>query len=121
MHQVDPKKNPGSIQFVKRGQIKNMTVLGPPTHSITLPQILQSLHHLDLTVILKVDIQGHECRVLRDPELFRTGYHIPFIFVEWEELVISQESCPDLGGFIKFLQGQGYTARWAVQLDHNLE
>jgi len=71
----DPKKNPGSIQFVKKEHINNATVLGPPTQTITLPQILQTMPQG--TIIMKMDIQTHECRVLRTPGAFTSGHLLP--------------------------------------------
>ena len=106
----DPKKNPGSIQFVKKEDIKNATVLGPPTLTVTLPQILRTIPQG--TIIMKMDIQTHECRVLRTPGAFTSGHLLPYIFMEWDELLKTPASCPDLGGFIDSLQALGYTARW---------
>jgi hypothetical protein len=52
----DPKINPGSIGFRRKDEITaELMVEGPPSHSITLPQILQTIPQN--TVIIKIDIQ----------------------------------------------------------------
>ena len=64
----NPSTNPGSIQFLSQMEVGGRGVLGPPTPSITLPSLLASLPP-GAPAIIKMDIQGQECRVLRSPGL----------------------------------------------------
>jgi len=106
--------NPGSIMFLPEEQMTSAP-LGPPVTAITLPKIL-SLASSTNIVIIKMDIQGHECRVLHSDEVFSSHQFMPYIFMEWAEVILQQASCPNLAKFIDHLHFHGYTPRWPVSM-----
>ena len=90
---------------------QDLQVVGGPVESISLPSLLKNIQKADATaVVIKLDIQGFECRVLRHFEMFNTLQNIPYIFMEWNMLG-STELCPDLLDFIGMMEKQGYIAR----------
>ena len=105
----DPTTNPGAILFVKEEHLIGRKVLGPPTSSVTLPHLLATLPPAS-TVIIKMDIEGQECRVLNAPGVFESGHSIPYIFMEWRTLVILG-SCPSLAALVSHLEDAGYRPR----------
>ena len=64
------------------------------------------------TVIIKMDIQGGECRVLTTPGLFSTGHHLPWILMEWGVGVLRPHTCPSLPDLLDLLEDHGYRAVW---------
>ena len=62
-----------------------MEVVGGPVEAITLPSLLKNIRP-DAAVVIKLDIQGFECRVLRHMDMFNTSLNIPYIFMEWNML-----------------------------------
>ena len=112
---MDPKLNPGSWQFVSKGEAdeEEGEVLGPPTHSITMANLLKGLP--SSTFIVKMDIQGMECKALRSLGTLPAAT-MPYIFMEWNEIAGSPKRCPNLDGFIHQLESAGYIARWPSAL-----
>ena len=123
----DPKVNPGSWQFVRKGEVNDFggDVLAQPTQSITMASLLSGLPPSS-TLIVKMDIQGMECKALRSLATFQAtttmpynatlpATRMPYIFMEWNELAGSAKRCPDLDGFIHLLESEGYSARWPYQ------
>ena len=109
----NPSTNPGSIQFLSQMEVGGRGVLGPPTPSITLPSLLASLPP-GAPAIIKMDIQGQECRVLRSPGIFNTSHAIPYIFMEWNEVFFKNSLlCPNPVGLLEVLEAQGYSPRWS--------
>ena len=78
--------NPGATKQVSANKLiySNMMASGPPTHSILLPTLFSSTP--SSTIVLKMDIEGWECRALLARGVFNTGKFIPFIFMEWLHL-----------------------------------
>jgi len=107
----DYHTNPGSLQFLRKEDIGKQEILGPPTYSITMKNLLEAI--LPATLIVKMDIQGHECHALRSLGRFPTSHPMPYIFMEWSEV---HERCSNVVGFIDFMKGEGYTPRWAKTL-----
>ena len=87
------------------GPIEAITL--PSLIKITLPSLLKDIQKPDAAVVIKLDIQGFECRVLRHFEMFNTSRDIPYVFMEWNMLG-STELCPDLLAFIEMMERQGY-------------
>jgi len=110
----DPLTNPGSWQFVGKNDIGRREILGPPTSSITMKTLLHAIP--STTLIVKMDIQGLECRALQSLGEFPASHPMPYIFMEWKELVISARRCPNLVGFIDLMKAQGYSPRWPTKL-----
>ena len=100
-----------TLQVLEQG----LEVVGGPVKAITLPSLLKNIR-ADAPVVIKLDIQGFECRVLRHIDMFNTSLNIPYIFMEWNMLG-SAELCPDLQSFIKMMEGHGYIARDATSGD----
>ena len=112
----DPKDNPGSWQFVSKVEVNEEEegeVLGRPTVSITMASLLSSLPHS--TYIVKMDIQGMECKALRSLGAFPAAI-MPYIFMEWNEIADSPKRCPNIDGLIHQLESEGYIARWPSPL-----
>lgn len=110
----DPLTNPGSWQFVRKSDIGKREVLGPPTSSITMASLFNAIP--PATLIVKMDIQGLECRALQTLGDFPASHPMPYIFMEWKELVASPRRCPNLVGFIDLMEAQGYSPRWPSKL-----
>ena len=102
---------PYFLQVIEQG----LEVVGGPVEAITLPSLLKNIRP-DAAVVIKLDIQGFECRVLRHIDMFNTSLNIPYIFMEWNMLG-SPDHCPDLQAFIKMMEGHGYIARDATSGD----
>ena len=75
----DPKLNPGSWQFVRKEELGKYRgeVLGQPTQSITMASLLSGLPRSS-TLIVKMDIQGKECRALRSLATFPAATKMPY-------------------------------------------
>ena len=91
------------MQVIEQG----LHVVGGPVEAITLPSLLKNIQKPDAALVIKLDIQGFECRVLRHFEMFNTSRDIPYVFMEWNMLG-STELCPDLLAFIEMMERQGY-------------
>jgi len=106
----DPHTNPGSLRVTGHEDmvLANKTALGPPVESCTLLDILNIVQAK--TVIIKMDIQGHECKALTVPGVFSSGIFIPYIFIEWELMRLDHEAslCSNLDSVISLLKGRGY-------------
>merc|ERR1719270_2389537 len=114
LYPVNPKDyhtNPGTLEFLRKEDIGKQEVLGPPTSSITMKNLLEAIP--PATLIVKMDIQGHECHALRSLGRFPTSHPMPYIFMEWGEV---HERCPNLASFIDFMKGEGYMPRWPENL-----
>ena len=70
-----------SKESLDAGQYKWDEVIGPPAVSTTTREIFESIK-AD-TVIIKIDVEGHECKALL-PEILdqSTGKFVPYIFME---------------------------------------
>jgi len=107
----DPVKNPGSLRVAGHDELNNMAnsePLGPGVQSVTLSDIFNTISAR--TIVLKMDIQGQECKALLAPGVFTSGHFIPYIFVEWDLISIGRKFCPNLEELIQLLKSQGYSA-----------
>ena len=104
----NPETNPGSISFVRKEDVGKRKVLGPPTISTTISTILDSLPTTAKSVIIKMDIQGHECRVLDTPNFFDSIPYVPYIFMEWAEM---PSTCSSIKTTVLKLKKAGYSPR----------
>jgi hypothetical protein len=106
------ESGPTSSSQVDRNQVL-VTVL-PQLDSVTLAEILSTIPAS--TVIMKLDIEGYECRALQpDILLGRTGKSIPLIFLEWMwlpgRLTDDREGvpCPGYRDLLHLFHAGGYT------------
>ena len=70
--------------------------------SVTLRDVLSVIPAP--TYILKIDIQGYDCQVLSQENLYSGPYFIPFIFMEYDS---DSSHC---GSAVDVLMSQGYSA-----------
>lgn len=80
----DPNTNPGARQFLRRKEIGQRKILGAPISPITMRNLFDAIP--PATLIVKMDIQGHECRALRSLGQFPASHPTPYIFMEWFEI-----------------------------------
>lgn len=107
----DPLQNPGSLRAtgVEELLLTKKKPLGPGVQSVTLPDIFNTISAE--TVILKMDIQGYECKALMTPGVFAPSHFIPYIFMEWSLISNSQHEaslCSNREALIDLLKYQGY-------------
>jgi FkbM family methyltransferase len=104
-HTPDPS-NPGATAMKSLDQVEqeNLTITLPPVDSVKLLDILDIIP--SKTIILKIDIEGYECKVLQ-PEIIqnKVGKFIPYIFMEWIRI---HENCPDFNNWIENFKLGGY-------------
>jgi hypothetical protein len=88
---------------------KKVTAL-PRINSVSLAEILDTV--AASTVILKLDIEGYECRALQPHILLgSTGKRIPLIFLEWAWLPANDwDNCPGYTKLIQLFHDGGYSA-----------
>jgi len=84
-------------------------VVAPKVVSVTTEMLLADIK--EDTVILKIDIEGYECKALGN--LLKTGSdkYIPYIFMEWINIAhfrVKDHVCDNLPEFIQSLVDQGY-------------
>jgi len=94
--------------FLKEEEINGREV-DEPLMSVTLQQILDIIP--DQTIILKIDVEGAECKVLNEfLHKEKKDKFIPFIILEWSQLQRNQVKslCPDLDYFIQGFVSSGY-------------
>jgi len=107
----DPKTNPGSLRVTGEKELlrEKSQLLGPSVGSVTLPDVFDSIE--SKTIILKIDIQGYECKALLTPGMFSSDHFIPYIFLEWELITTDHEAslCPNLDAVIDLLKSNGYS------------
>ena len=61
-------------------------------------------------IILKMDIEGYECKALK-PEILlnKVGKIIPFIFIEWGQIAINMRNCcPEFNEWVRNFYIGGY-------------
>merc|ERR1739838_1010533 len=104
----DDVSNPGGTRLVPRRLItQNLKVVGPPVNTTTLLDIL-SFINTD-TVIVKIDVEGFECKVLAQYLQNPTSTYIPYIIMEWRHVKANLDSnCPDLPGLVEGLYSNNY-------------
>jgi len=107
--------NEGMVTMVNEEQYDNLT---DQQKLQTLPGILtvtlnQLLNHIDEdTVILKVDVEGFECKVLNNflqsPD---KNHYVPYIVMEWAWVKVNMNGwCPYPGQLIENFELAGYRA-----------
>jgi len=95
--------------------IKNLNTQVDQTErieSVRLLDVLQYTSHDDV-VIIKIDVEGHECKVLQEflnlP--VKTGAYVPYILMEWHHIsdpAQQQALCPDINSLIEGFVESGY-------------
>jgi len=107
---TDNAANQGGTRLVTRDKLgKNVKPSGPPVETATLMELLTFVN--SSTVIVKMDVEGMECKVLQ-PEVFQTsvGVFLPYIVMEWMHVRVNLDNnCPDLEGLVSLLTRSGYT------------
>jgi len=110
---TDNKRNEGGTRLVTRDLLGTKEPSGPPVQTATLRDLL--LFTNTSTVILKIDIEGMECRALQ-PKAFSSGSKIfvPYILMEWMHVSVNfGGNCPLLNDLVGRLLRDGYRP-WAV-------
>jgi len=97
-HAID-KNNKAGTQMHTEEHLRNMNWQpdGPPVKVVTLMEVLSTVK--TPTVILKVDVEGFECRaVTKDVLEGKSGHKIPFISMEWMHVRLVPEyvECVDI-------------------------
>merc|ERR1712013_921558 len=105
---ADPLKNPGSLRVAPETEVLTLDTkpLGPGVESVTLPDILETISAR--SVIIKMDIQGQECKALLAPGVFDTGHFIPYIFMEWDIISAGHKFCTNITALITLLKSRDY-------------
>ena len=117
LYPVVDEANPGSMRLLHLDNIEAlyyMKALGPSTTSILLPDLFSSAP--SNTIIVKMDLEGWECKALLVPGVFHTAKFIPYIFMEWKFLPTSPANCVNLEDLLELFAAQGYTARYPTTL-----
>ena len=75
--------------------------------SIKLEEIFN--HITPDVVILKIDVEGYECKALQ-PEILmnKLGKFIPYIFMEWGQLPKNNQTCSQFVEWVKHFYEGGY-------------
>jgi len=114
------KSNEGIVYLIDTETAKEKPVgqLLEPVYSVTLKQLLDYI--TEETVVLKVDTEGSECRILTN-YLFsknKTKF-IPYMYVEWVHIQNNLNSmCPDLNKLIQGFYQSGYKAMSKLKNDY---
>ena len=59
-------------------------------------------------MILKIDIEGYECKALQPNILLNNiGKFIPYIFIEWGYMIL-KNTCQDFGKWVQLFYDGGY-------------
>jgi len=80
----------------------------PPLESVTMADLLATIP--TKTVIVKLDIEGYECKALQ-PEILlgKSGKYIPYIFLEWAHVLYnSYGTCPEYEEWVQMFYKGGY-------------
>jgi len=108
---TDNAANQGGTRLVPAHTLgKDVKPSGPPVETATMMELLRFVN--SSTVIVKLDVEGMECKVLQ-PEVFQTnvGVFLPYIVMEWMHVRVNLDNnCPDLVGLVSLLTRSGYTA-----------
>jgi len=108
----DDPSNQGRTMMKTAEQMEknNLTASSPPIHSVTMQEIFSLIQAA--TIILKIDIEGYECKALQAEILLgKSGKFIPYIFMEFNflRLAENENNCPDFKEWVElFFQG-GYS------------
>eukprot|EP00092_Neocalanus_flemingeri_P007749 GFUD01008367.1.p1 GENE.GFUD01008367.1~~GFUD01008367.1.p1 ORF type:complete len:316 (-),score=69.27 GFUD01008367.1:90-1037(-) len=107
---VDDADNQGATRMWTKEEVEalNLTVTAPPLQSVTMVDILDSIP--TNTVIVKLDIEGYECKALQpDILLGNSGKYIPYIFLEWANVVNNiYKTCPEYPEWLQMFYKGGY-------------
>ena len=57
--------------------------------------------------LLKIDVEGSECKAIEGGIDLIVKYHIPFIFMEWNSGLLKSK-CSDLKSFLELFENNGY-------------
>jgi hypothetical protein len=57
--------------------------------------------------LLKIDVEGSECKAIEGGIDLIVKYHIPFIFIEWNSGLLKSK-CSDLKSFLELFENNGY-------------
>ncbi|XP_023348536.1 uncharacterized protein LOC111717259, partial [Eurytemora carolleeae] len=100
----------GANTFITREKAATLQSyeIGEPVYPVTLQDILDII--TTDTVILKIDIEGHECRALI-PYLTNKNksQYIPYVMMEWIHVSWNTDGyCPNVHVLIQAFQDAGY-------------
>ncbi|XP_023324026.1 uncharacterized protein LOC111698037 isoform X2 [Eurytemora carolleeae] len=104
--------NEGATSFItyETAVKKPSTEVGSPVYPVQLQDILDTIP--TDTVIIKIDIEGHECRALV-PYLTKKNKtkYIPYIMIEWVFISHNTDGyCPEVGILVQAFVDSGYYA-----------
>ncbi len=94
--------------------------LPDPMHTVLLEDVLATV--ATKTVVIKIDVEGMECKVLKniDKLYAETGIFIPYIIIEWIMIISEEEGrpdqCPDYAEFNNKIAKAGYTPHDPIDL-----
>jgi len=109
---TDNKDNQGGTRLVPASLISKDSnkIAGLAVNTTTLLDVLKFIN--SNTVIVKMDVEGFECKVLQ-PYLLNhhqsSSIFLPYIIMEWMHIKVNLDSnCPDLKGLVELLYNSGY-------------
>jgi len=107
----DDPSNQGRTMMKTAKQMEEHNLIGssPPIHSVTMLEIF-TLIQAD-TIILKIDIEGYECKALQSEILLSlSGKFIPYIFMEFGfiKLPENENNCPEYKEWVELFFLGGY-------------
>jgi len=102
--------NEGYVVFLTEEEAASKPAyqIGMPVSSVTFEEILETIP--EETVVLKIDIEGAECKVLTKYLHTKTKRkYIPFIFMEWRHVGINNFGlCPHIDKLLEGFEISGY-------------
>ena len=108
---MEDKSNEGGTRMIPIEQLagSGLESAGPPVTSTTLTRLVEFAD--SPTVIIKMDIEGYECKALVPFLSSQQTTFVPYIFMEWWHVQRNTNcNCPDLVGLVDLLYSTGYTA-----------
>jgi len=110
---TDNADNQGGTRLVPAHLLgQGTTAVGPAVSTTTLHDVLKYVN--SGTVIVKMDVEGFECKVLHPYLLHHhqsSSVFLPYIILEWMHIKVNLDSnCPDLMGLVELLYSSGYEA-----------
>jgi len=108
---TDNKDNQGGTRLVPGHNLnENTKAAGPPVNTTTLHDVVKFVD--SSTIIVKMDVEGFECKVLHPYLLHQhssSSIFLPYIILEWMHIKVNLDSnCPDLMGMVDLLYKTGY-------------
>lgn len=108
---TDNKDNQGGTRLVPASLLsQDAKIAGLAVNTTTMLDVLKFVN--SNTVIIKMDVEGFECKVLH-PYLLNhhqsSSIFLPYIIMEWMHIKVNLDSnCPDLKGLVELLYNSGY-------------